>query len=137
MFASFGKLNPFITEISCSLLVGNLDVLDVFQDVDTSVCLEETDEVRFTLFELAKPVIIEVATVEDVDWRVEVCKDLDIALEMVELGRLTHNARRDRDAKRVLGVAIYTRGKVEMEAFLIGINHAQNLGVKTFTWNRN
>ncbi|ELY61673.1 hypothetical protein C492_09235 [Natronococcus jeotgali DSM 18795] len=84
--------------------------------------MEETDEVRFTLFEVTEPVIIKVTAVEDVDWRVEVCKDLDVALEMLELSWLTHYARRDGDAKRVLGVAIDTRGKIEMEPFFTGIN---------------
>lgn len=71
------------------------------------------------------------------DRRVKVCKDLDIALEMIELGWFTHHARCDRDAKRVLGVAFYARGQIEMEPLLIRFDHVQNLGVMVFAWNSN
>jgi hypothetical protein len=59
--------------VSCPCIVGDLDVLDVLQDVDPSVRLEQTDEVLLTIFERAEPLVIEVAAVEDVNGRVEVC----------------------------------------------------------------
>jgi len=121
-FAGLGKLDPFITHVPCPVFVGNFDVLEVLQDVNPCIRLEQTDEVLVPLFECAESLVIEVAAVENLDWRVEVCKDLDVALEVIELGWFSHYSWCDRHAKRVLGAPVNACGNIEVQPFLTGLN---------------
>jgi hypothetical protein len=126
-FAGLGKLDPFITHVPRSVFVGNFDVLDVLQDINACVRLEKANEILTTLFERSESLVIEVAAVENLNWRVEVCKDLDVALELIELSWFPHYTWCDRHAKRVLGAPVNACGNIEVQPFLTGLNRTYDL----------
>jgi len=101
--------------------------------------VRQCDEVIVAVLDLAKPEIARVCTVKGPDDRVEVCEDLDIVLEVIELRAFVGTAFGDCCAKRVFVFAVYACGMVNFESAVVCVPvlNTQNATGSLYQWQRN
>ena len=121
--------------MSCPCFIADVDVLDAFQDVDSGIGLQQCDEILTTPLHCIKAVIIEGATVEDLNRRVEVCEDPDVALEMIELHRFTCITSCDGHTEGMIVLFVYARSEVEFESTVGWLEFVNNCVFIQFTGN--
>src|SRR5699024_8811507 len=67
----------------------------------------------------------------------EVCEDLDIDLEVLELCRFTRVTSCDGYTERLFVLAVDACGQIELESTVSWLDFVQNLVVVNLTWNSN
>ena len=74
------------------------------------------------MLDFTKPAIARVSAVKDPDDRVEVCEDLDVVFEVVELGTFVGFTFCDGCPKRMLVFTVYTRGAMQFESTVVYVD---------------
>ena len=84
--------------------------------------MQQCHEVIVAVLDLTKPAIARVCTVKDPNDRVEVCEDLDVVFEVIELRAFVGIAFSDRCTKRVFVLAVNARSTVKFESTIVRVD---------------